>query len=224
MERFVETAYPVTITFDEVQKRLRLEDAEDIALMRGKFDEAIAIARPKSICKICYVERIDGGDVLIDTTAFRSEVLAKNLADIHRVFAYVLTCGTEVADWAHQEPDYVVGLWLDMLMEMIMRDARRQLFEHIARAYGIGKMSSINPGSGNADTWPIQQQRPLFALLGDVRADIGVTLTDSLLMLPTKSVSGLMFPSARGFVNCALCERANCQGRQVPYDPHALDG
>ncbi|MBE0616995.1 MAG: hypothetical protein IH608_03570 [Proteobacteria bacterium] len=48
---------------------------------------------------------------------------------------------------------------------------------------------------------------------------MGVRLTDSFLMIPRKSLSGLIFPSERPFVSCRLCDRRDCPGRQVPYDP-----
>lgn len=223
MKRFVETGYRAEITFEQLQQRLHLEDEDTVLLMRRKFDEAMALARPKCVCRICTVTAINGSDVMIDNTTFTSAVLAKNLTGVDRVFAYVLTCGTEVDDWSQREPDNIVKYWLDTLKEMIMSDARRQFFEHISTTYDIDKLASINPGSGNADTWPIEQQTQLFALLGNVQDDIGVELTDSMLMMPTKTVSGLLFPSEHGFVNCALCLREDCPNRQVPYDPHVLD-
>lgn len=42
--------------------------------------------------------------------------------------------------------------------------------------------------------WPLTQQQPLFTLLGDPEASIGVQLTDSLLMIPNKSLSGSGLP------------------------------
>ena len=66
--------------------------------------------------------------------------------------------------------------------------------------------------------WPIEQQRELFALLGDVEGLIGVRLTASFLMVPTKSVSGLRFASAAEFYSCQLCRREKCPGRRAPFD------
>ena len=51
----------------------------------------------------------------------------------------------------------------------------------------------MNPGS-LAD-WPLREQRPLFGLLGDVQAGHRRRADASLLMMPTKSVSGILFPS-----------------------------
>ncbi len=58
----------------------------------------------------------------------------------------------------------------------------------------------------------------LFALLGDVRSAIGVELTDSLLMVPRKSVSGILFVAEETFASCQLCPRQDCPNRRAPYD------
>ncbi len=42
-------------------------------------------------------------------------------------------------------------------------------------------------------------------------------MTDSCLMIPIKSVSGIFFPNADKFESCQLCEREHCQGRRAPY-------
>ena len=64
--------------------------------------------------------------------------------------------------------------------------------------------------------WPTGGQRPLFTALRP--EEIGVTLNESCLMSPIKSVSGVLFPSESGFENCAVCPREGCQGRRAPYD------
>jgi hypothetical protein len=58
----------------------------------------------------------------------------------------------------------------------------------------------------------------LFGLLGDVEAAVGVRLTESFLMLPNKTVSGLVFPTTTSFASCQLCPRAVCPNRRAPYD------
>jgi len=75
----------------------------------------------------------------------------------------------------------------------------------------------MSPGS--LEDWPITEQPRLFKLLGEGAAATGVRLTDSCLMLPTKSLSRLTFPSEHGFESCRLCPRERCPGRRAPYDP-----
>ncbi|MCL2813730.1 MAG: vitamin B12 dependent methionine synthase [Oscillospiraceae bacterium] len=216
---------PVNVTFDRALERLKIEEAEDIELISGLFERAKEIARPKVLYREAFVEKIEGPDVVIDKTEFKSAVLAAALSDVHRVFAYVCTCGAEVDEWSHKEKDYVVSLWLDMIKEMFLGEAGAFLWDHLKNSYQFKNLSSVNPGSGNVENWDISQQKQLFALVGPVKEEIGVTLTDSFLMLPTKSTSGLLFPvdSEAGFVNCALCTRKNCVGRRAAFDKELYD-
>jgi len=209
---------PVTVTLEQALERLKIEETEDIELISGLFETAKQIARPKVLYRESYVDEISGKNVRINGVDFESDVLAANLKNIHRVFAYVCTCGTEVDDWSHNEKDYVVSLWLDMIKQMFLMDAITFLREHLKTALQSEKFSAVNPGSGNAENWPISQQRPLFDMIGDVKTEIGVTLTDSFLMVPTKSTSGLLYQSETEFVNCALCGRENCVGRRAEFD------
>ena len=208
----------ITTTFEQALEKLRIEEAEDIVLIKGLFQTAKEIARPKILYKESFVEEISGNNVRIDGFDFKSNVLAANLKDVHRVFAYVCTCGTEVDDWSHSEKDYVVSLWLDMIKEMFLRDAIDFFVEFMGKSYKFEKMSTINPGSGNVENWDITQQHTLFAMIGDVKEEIGVRLTDTSLMHPIKSTSGLLYPSETGYVNCILCTRENCPSRRAEFD------
>jgi len=75
------------------------------------------------------------------------------------------------------------------------------------------------PGSGSADIWPITQQKELFSIFGDVESQIGVRLTDTYLMIPIKSVSGVIFQTETTFETCQLCPREACIGRSAEYKP-----
>ena len=76
----------------------------------------------------------------------------------------------------------------------------------------------MRPGSGDATVWPIEQQKMLFDLLGDVRGCIGVRLTDSFLMMPNKTVSGIRVPTEKDFRSCQVCHRENCPSRSAGFD------
>jgi hypothetical protein len=209
---------PITANIEAVIKRTKIEEPEDIELVSGLFETAKKIAKPKVLYREAYVEEISGSRVTIDGVNFESELVAKNLEGVHRVFAYVCTCGTEVDEWSHNEGDYVVSLWLDMIKEMFLFDAGMYFTNYLKEALQTDKFSSVNPGSGDVDNWPIAHQVPLFNMIGDVKGEIGVTLTDSFLMMPIKSTSGLYDQSESGFVNCALCRREKCVGRRAKFD------
>ena len=76
---------------------------------------------------------------------------------------------------------------------------------------------SLNPGSGNVDIWPIEQMIPLFSLL-DQGNPVGVSLSESALMIPNKSIAGVIFFSpGTDYESCAYCERERCPDRRVAF-------
>jgi hypothetical protein len=128
----------------------------------------------------------------------------------------VATCGTELHEWAAAHDDILLRYYADGIGEVALRGALALLQAHLVEQFRLGRTATMSPGS--LPDWPIQAQRPLFALLGHPEESIGVQLTDSLLMVPTKSVSGIRFPTEQTFASCQLCPREGCPGRQAPYD------
>ena len=199
-----------------LRERLHLSSDGDAARLAELVDQARAVARPKAACKVAFVESRDDGGVVIDGIRFDSRVLRVNLARANRVFAYVATCGVELEEWSGSVADPFEHYWADAIKEGALGDALRAVNAHVDRRYRPGPTSSMNPGS--LPDWPMEQQRPLFELLGDPTAAVGVQLTDSFLMVPNKSISGLRFPTEVGFESCQLCPREICPGRRAPYD------
>jgi len=151
---------------------------------------------------------------------FVSKVLRANLEEVERVFPYVATCGRELDSAPTSDGDVFRQFCWDAIKEMALHVALSHLVDHLKEVHELESLSSMNPGSGDLEVWPIEQQKELFAFFGDVEDRIGVALTDSCLMIPNKSVSGLFFSSEHGFESCQLCHREDCQRRRSPFDPH----
>jgi len=151
---------------------------------------------------------------------FVSRVLRANLDEVGRVFPYVATCGPELDTVPVAADDTFGQFCRDTIKEMALYAAIAHLGSYLKEAYALEKLVSMNPGSGDVEVWPIEQQKALFAFFGDVQQSIGVVLTDSCLMVPNKSVSGLLYASEHDFASCQLCHRAKCPGRRAPFDPH----
>jgi hypothetical protein len=179
--------------------------------------EAYPIARPKAMYHIGLVEKMDETGVSIDGIDFRSRILRVNLDQAHRVFAFVVTCGQEIYDWACSFEDSIERFWADGIMVSSLNVASNALNKHLDETYQPGHMAAMNPGS--LEDWPMTEQIPLFNLVGNVKDGIGVELTESFLMVPTKSVSGLFFQTENGYANCQLCPRDGCPNRRAQYDP-----
>jgi hypothetical protein len=181
------------------------------------LDTAVPLARPKALYKLAYIDDKAEDSVVIDGVKLTSRVLRVNLDAAHRLFAYLVTCGSELQAWSDSLDDVLLTYWADAIKEMALGTAVQALAAHLSACYDLGRTATMAPGS-LAD-WPIREQRPLFRILGDPEAAIGVVLTESFLMIPNKTVSGIRFPTESRFESCQLCPRDGCPGRRAAYEP-----
>ena len=54
-------------------------------------------------------------------------------------------------------------------------------------------------------------------MLKDKIEDTGITLTDSFLMLPNKSGSGVVYETKEDYMNCQDCKREKCPNRKKEF-------
>jgi len=188
--------------------------------IRSLFDRASLAARPRAVFDECYIGARSEETVTVGGVTFTSRALSANLAGVERVFPFVATCGLEFDTVLEDDRDDFLRFCLDCIKQSALSAALEHLRDHLMRVYGITRLAAMHPGSGDADVWPIEQQAPLFSLLGDVEGAVGVRLTDSFLMCPNKTVSGILFPTEVDFVTCQLCHREGCPNRRVPFDEH----
>ncbi len=200
-----------------LMRQLRIKETGPYA---GDFlamlDAAVSLARPKALYRVAYIEGKGEDSVTVDSVTFTSRVLRVNLEAAHRVFAYLATCGTELDTWAGTFDDMLFSFWADGIKQAALTAARQALRQDLNERYAPGHTTTMAPGS--LPDWPLPQQRPLFDLLGDVQTAIGVQLSDSYLMTPNKTISGLRFPTEGTFESCQLCPREKCPGRRAEYD------
>lgn len=196
-------------------KRLHLdgdleEEFDDI------LSEAARVARPKVMVRMLAVEVQGTRTVKMDAETFESRILAVNLEKLKRAFAYVVTCGRELYELSQSKADPLERYWVDTIAEQALGSAMSFIRRRTQEKFHTGKLRAMNPGS-LAD-WPIGQQKPLFRAVGDVMGQIGVQLTDSCLMLPVKSGSGLLFETEQNYENCSMCPRVDCPNRRAEFD------
>jgi hypothetical protein len=212
------TDIPFTLDAAELMPRAHVDpQGEDAAAFAALVERARAVARPKALYREAFIDAKGPDTIRIGTITFTSRMLRANLDAAERVFAYVATCGHEM-DEPEIPDDFLSPFWWDTIKAALLGAALTYAVDHIRHRYRLEKTSSMHPGSGDANVWPIQQQRELFALLDGVTPHIGVTLTDTCLMLPNKTVSGVLFPTARDFRSCQVCHRAECPNRSAPFD------
>jgi len=215
----METTGPIPVALDpqEIAVRLRFEPARaGFESLDELVQQAQALIRPRGVFEVAYVGAKGEGTVEVAGITFDSPLLRKNLEGANKVFPYIITVGPELEHEAATQGDLLKQYYLEEMANIALEQAAGWLAAHLEARYGVSGLSNLSPGS-LAD-WPITEQPKLFAIFGDTERLVGVRLTDSMLMIPRKSISGILFPSEEGFVACQLCDREHCQGRKAPYN------
>jgi hypothetical protein len=180
--------------------------------------EVEEVGRPKAIYEVSYIDEKSDDSVVLNGVRFTSRTLRRNLDSVERVFAYIATCGTEADAIATPGDDVIAAFSLWTLKQVVLKAAIEHLRKHFDTRYRITHSATMNPGSGDADLWPIEQQKELFSIFAGAEERIGVRLTDTMLMIPTMSESGIVFPTEAEFESCQICHRERCPNRKAPFD------
>ena len=188
------------------------EDLEEE--LTGLMDEADKIARPVALFGVCPVE----ANATVNGVAIPSDLAVEKLTDKNRCFPYIATCGRELEAWSERyKVDYLAEFWADEIKKKFLWHITQETLKHFKEHYHTsGHLAALNPGS--LESWPVSGQRELFAILGGrdfVQETIGVIYTDSFLMLPSKTVSGIAFESEVFYENCQHCPLDRCPNRRA---------
>ena len=222
MNGIILDSMPFQIDGEQLKKTLRIKEGSGMGeKVEALAREAQAVGKPKACYRVSYIESKGDDHLVVEGVKFSSRVLRVNLDKVFRVFPYVATCGLELEEWSKAYDGILEKFWAEAIKEAAVHWTVKFLNGYLTDKYQPGQLSRMNPGS--LPDWPLSEQRPLFEVLGESPAKIGVQLRDSFLMVPVKTVSGLFFPTEERFESCQLCPREKCPGRRAPYDPSLYD-
>jgi hypothetical protein len=206
----------ISLDADAVKTRLRLKRDSDLKALYDLVAAAQFWVAPRVLYKSCYIDEKLAEGVIADGRRLNSRVLRKNLDKVERIFPFVITIGSKFTEKMDACSDLLEKFYLDTIGNVALNQVRLALKNHLKTEYAVEKTAFMAPGS--LPDWPIEEQKPLFELLGNVPDAIGVKLTESFLMLPAKSVSGIYFPTETSFFSCQLCPRERCDSRKAKYN------
>lgn len=115
--------------------------------------------------------------------------------------------------------DSLEGYILDRIGSFAVESLAEGFEDHLRKIYGAKKLSvSMRVSPGYCD-WPVEEQSKLAKLLDFSRA--GVRLTEACMMVPKKSISGLVGIGPEGLFSktgsrCGMCDNKECTYRSVP--------
>lgn len=180
-----------------------------------------AHADPLFVMKAFPVDEISGGRVTIGESVFESSILARVLGGVERVFVYVATCGPKMAARTRQMTDMFDRYMAEGTEHFFLSAARDALENRLEAELGHRNFTQVNPGI--IEGWSTLDIAKIIDLLDGKPYELGMSLTDSGLMLPSRSICGFFFKSKTPHVNCLLCRYPKCPERKVPFNQEMYD-
>jgi len=188
------------------------------ALIDEETDHLLQLCDIRAGYRIMPPEWSDGkvgaGGVLFET----GPVIAAHFTGAHRILLFVCTIGDCMESRSRElfrEGDGVRGHFADTVASLAAERLAQVLHDNVAvsmAALGWGVTNRFSPGYCG---WSVAGQRGLFSLLP--QGFCGVTLGESALMSPIKSVSGIIGAGEgvrlRGY-GCEQCNRKECAWRK----------
>lgn len=219
MDKHLKNDIPIRLDAKSLYHDLRKnrhDTDEDYLVFARMTEEAERVARPQFVFGAASVEKKGNDAVFIEKHIVNASLVRQNLETVHRVFPYVATCGMEIEKWAKPFTDFVERYWAEAIKNCVLDQCVQVMRETIKKQYHISEpLAQMNPGS--IPQWPLTEQRLIFDLFSDELTKMKVSLTESFLMIPSKSVSGFYFLSEHGFENCQLCPILRCPNRRAPF-------
>ena len=181
------------LPFDK-KEILRYSDCKDLSPEIEKLlNECIEEIKSKLSYKVCYcVLPVKATEKSIDFDAFRvnSEKLSLNLKNCERVIVFGATLGTEIDRliMKHGKLSPTKALFFQSIGAAQIEALCDEFLEDIKKDLKVNLKPRFSPGFGDLE---LTTQKDIFKIL-DCSKKIGLTLNDSLLMSPTKSVTAFV--------------------------------
>ncbi len=192
------------------------------SLVNEYVENAYHLIEPLYSHVIRDIKLVQGSHVVIEgLITFQSEVIARLLEQCEKVAVFLVTIGDHLEEMVCQLAED--GLILQAAaLDAVGSEAGEKVADFVqgrigemARAQGLCISQRFSPGYCD---WDIEQQNMLFrAVDGD---SVGIRLTDGCLMIPRKSISGIIgiglcSNNVERYNPCKTCDKRHyCRGRR----------
>ncbi|MBA7697925.1 hypothetical protein ES703_106597 [subsurface metagenome] len=189
------------------------------SLIDEYLENACHLLEPSYSCIIRDVAFVQEAHVAIkDSVTFESEVIARLLEHCHKAAIFLVTIGDLLEETVGQLAEdrlVVQATVLDAIGSVAVESVAnfvQERVEEVAQAQGLTISRRFSPGYCD---WDVSQQKMVFQTMkGDYA---GIHLTDGCLMLPRKSISGIIGIGPRDVADynpCKTCDKHDCVGRR----------
>lgn len=198
------------------------------SIINGEIDEVL-----ESGSELCNIE---GGykivnsvnwnksefNILLGNVTFNvHKVIFQQIKKSNSVAIFVCTAGKKITDKSKEfmkNGDLLKGYVYDLFGSIVVECAMDLIQDSLQKKmnnYGLKITNRYSPGYCG---WEVVEQKKLFSLLPE--RFCGIELTDSCLMQPTKSVSGVIGIGDSVKLNqykCNICDSSNCLYKNLQY-------
>ena len=190
-------------------------DENTLQSIEDSFHELTRIAERKYISQIYDLYIKDDNLLVVENVEISSRSLYTNLKDCKQVVLFAATLGTEVDRLVRktQIVDMAKAVVVQACATTLLEEYCDELQCEVAEQLQQGKYlrPRFSPGYGD---FCISHQRDFISLLNTPKA-IGLSMTDSYMLTPTKSVTAVMgisdIATKCGFNTCENCDKTDCK-------------
>jgi hypothetical protein len=190
-------------------------------LARELVDVCRELTTPRAVWETYEVGETDESRVLLGSVEFTGEIPVRVLEGADIAAVSVMTIGPGVdreVSRRFADGDSLGGMLLDVMGTTALASAginlRNRLEGEEVTSRGLAMTAPFGPGQCR---WDLGDQRALFSLV-DAQS-IGVSLDESFLMNPKKSVSSIVGIGEEKNIfrltSCDICDRPHCTGRDM---------
>lgn len=190
-------------------------DARTLGMIETAFSELEKAVMPRAVSRVFDLQNTPDGRIIIGKMEIESRSLKRNLGDCVKAVLFGATLGTG-ADQLIARASLT-----DMAKAVVLQSCAAAMLEEFCdtEQLKIGKSlreenlylrPRFSPGYGDFD---IRFQEQIMRML-DCAKTIGLTMTDSFMMTPTKSVTALIGASPLEqkcpIEGCEICDKTDC--------------
>ncbi|MBF7097680.1 hypothetical protein [Alkalibacter mobilis] len=185
---------PFNLNKADIAEKLKLRSKESLMeILDDMIKIAISTAIPKGVFFKADITGNDDESIEFAGEKFSSSLLSEIGSKTNVVYPYIITCGMEIEEYYKDLDDIMEQYILDGIQGIILEQATEFIAKKIREMYDTKELEYHIPGALN--DWDLIDQPRLFGIFGDTENLIGVKLSHSNLMKPTKSVSGIYYES-----------------------------
>ena len=200
----------------------------DESFIEEACEDALLLASPKGIWQVydydCESQQVKGNP----PWKIEGEKIGAHLAGCDKVVLLSATVGEAIEEEVtkrFQRGEYTSSLLLDAAATTAVEqvaDGMEKAIRSKAAAKGYGMRWRFSPGYGD---WPIEEQPKL--LRGSHGEEIGISLTESLMLIPRKSITAVIGlyrekgekeeMTSREPRGCESCGKKDCPSRREKW-------